>query len=188
MKKYQIIYTDPPWSYRDNQFSKKKGKQIDLRSVNDHYPTMTHQELLDLPVQKIADPKQCLIFMWTSSPHLDVAIELIKHWGFDWGTVAFVWDKMRLNPGYYTLSQCELCLVGKMGRIPQPRGARNIRQLVRSKRGRHSAKPKSIRNFISEMFPTQNKIEMFARRKEIGWDAWGNEVYCDVKVTKEGLL
>ena len=113
--------------------------------------------------------------MWVTNPHLDQGIELLKSWGFKYATVAFVWDKQRVNPGFYTMSQCELCLVGKKGKIPQPRGARNVRQLVSSMRTKHSTKPAEVRTKIDLMFPTQNKIELFARQAASGWDRWGLE-------------
>ena len=84
--------------------------------------------------------------------------------------------KERVNPGFYTMSQCELCLVGKRGKIPRPRGARNERQLVRELRGVHSTKPEEVAVRIGRMFPEQRKIELFARRAREGWDVWGNEV------------
>ena len=142
-----------------------------------HYPTMTLKELKAMKpfVDDLSDTN-CLMFMWTSSPHLDQAIDLLKSWGFSWATIAFVWDKQKLNPGFYTMSQCEIVLLGKRGRIPQPRGARNVRQFLSEERGRHSAKPHEIRKRIEAMFPTQNKIEMFARESVEGWDCWGNEV------------
>ncbi|CAI8011521.1 Modification methylase MunI [Geodia barretti] len=121
--------------------------------------------------------EDCLLFMWSSSPHLDQAIQLGKAWGFRWATVAFVWDKQRLNPGFYTMSQCELCLVFRRGKIPQPRGARNMRQLVQIKRTRHSEKPDAVRERIEKMFPHQCKIELFARKRHQGWDAWGLEIH-----------
>ena len=74
------------------------------------------------------------------------------------------------------MSQCELCLVFKHGKIPAPRGARNVRQLVSEPRGRHSAKPEEVRRRIEAMFPTQRKIELFARAPATGWTAWGLEV------------
>ncbi len=121
--------------------------------------------------------ENCLLFMWSSSPHLDQAIQLGKAWGFQWATVAFVWDKQRPNPGFYTMSQCELCLVFRRGKIPQPRGARNMRQLVQVKRTRHSEKPDVVRERIEKMFPQQRKIELFARKRYQGWDAWGLEIH-----------
>ena len=63
-----------------------------------------------------------------------------------------------------------------MDAFPKPRGARNVRQLVSSPRGPHSAKPEEVRRRIEQMFPEQNKIELFARIKVPGWDHWGNGV------------
>ena len=83
---------------------------------------------------------------------------------------------MNHNPGQYTLSNCELCLVFKRGRIPRPRGARNIQQLIRAQRKTHSEKPLEVMYSIEKMFPTQDKIELFARRKYDGWSVWGLDV------------
>ena len=80
--------------------------------------------------------------------------------------------KDRVNPGFYTMSQCELCLVGKRGKIPKPRGARNVRQLVDAPRGIHSAKPHEVRERIDLMFPAQRKLELFGRQRAIGWESW----------------
>ena len=140
-----------------------------------HYPTVTLGRLKTLEVSRIAAPNS-LLFLWSTSPHLDQAIELGKAWGFAWATVAFVWDKLRVNPGFYTMSQCELCLVFKRGRIPGPRGARNMRQLVAAERGAHSQKPDEVRRRIEAMFPALRKLELFARgRGAPGWPAWGLE-------------
>ena len=114
-----------------------------------------------------------MLFMWATNPHLDQAMELGRKWGFAWATVAFIWDKQRTNPGFYTLSQCELCLVFKRGKIPAPRGARNVRQLVSLNRGRHSAKPDEVRRRIERLFPVHSRIELFARSRPEGWDVWG---------------
>jgi len=114
--------------------------------------------------------------MWTTNPHLSQAVELGQAWRFEYKTVAFIWDKMNHNPGQYTLSNCELCLVFKRGRIPRPRGARNVQQLVRSPRKSHSEKPIEVIQAIEKMFPAQERIELFARRKTKGWSAWGLDV------------
>jgi N6-adenosine-specific RNA methylase IME4 len=180
-QKFDIIYADPPWDYNGKlQFDKssRSADEIDLSrnifisSASFKYPTLKLPELKKIPVQEIAND-DCLLFMWTSNPHLAQAIELGKAWGFEYRTVAFIWDKMSHNPGKYTLSNCELCLVFKHGRIPQPRGARNIQQLVRSPRREHSEKPTEVIDAITKMFPTQEKIELFARRETQGWSVWG---------------
>ena len=115
--------------------------------------------------------------MWTTNPHLNQALELGKAWGFEYRTVAFVWDKMIHNPGIYTLSNCELCLVFKRGKIPTPRGARNIQQLIRSPRKKHSEKPKEVMDAIVKMFPHHKRIELFARKKSPDWSVWGLDVF-----------
>lgn len=181
MDKFGIIYADPPWEYGHSQHN-KVGSSGGAAS---HYPTMTLPRLKRLRVADLAEP-DCLLFLWTSSPHLPQAIDLMRAWGFEYMTVAFVWDKGRPNPGYYTMSQCELCLVGKRGRIPSPRGARNVRQLVQVARGAHSAKPEEVRRRIEAMFPSQRKVELFARKHTPGWQAWGNEIQPTASVREGG--
>ena len=117
-----------------------------------------------------------MLFLWVVSPMLKEGIAVMEAWGYKYATIAFIWHKQRTNPGHYTMSECEICLVGKRGTIPTPRGARNIRQFLSEMRGKHPAKPNEIRNRIEQMFPTQNKVELFARKNVEGWDAWGNEV------------
>ena len=169
--RFEIIYADPPWDYKGQLQHAGPGSR-DTGGAARHYPTVTLEMLSALDVPRIRAPDS-LLFMWSSSPHLDQAIDLGKRWGFAWATVAFVWDKQRVNPGFYTMSQCELCLVFKHGRIPLPRGARNVRQLVSEKRGAHSQKPDEVRHRIDAMFPDACKIELFARHRVDGWTAWG---------------
>jgi N6-adenosine-specific RNA methylase IME4 len=117
--------------------------------------------------------------MWATNPHLEQAIKLGTSWGFQYKTVAFIWNKMVHNPGQYTMSYCELCLVFKRGKIPQPRGARNVKQLVEAPRGSHSEKPLKVLENIELMFPTQSHIELFSRRRREGWVSWGLDLIID---------
>ena len=183
-EKYDIIYADPPWDYGGKmQFDKSSKKSenpnwkrdIFISAANFKYPTVKTSELMKMPLYKICKD-DCLLFMWVTNPHLAQGIQLGQAWGFEYKTVAFVWDKMNHNPGQYTLSNCELCLVFKKGRIPTPRGARNIQQLVRVPRTEHSRKPIEVLHDIEKMFPTQKKIELFARHKPEGWDVWGLDI------------
>jgi N6-adenosine-specific RNA methylase IME4 len=188
-EKYDIIYADPPWDYGGKMQFDKSGKKdlnknwennIFISAANFKYPTLKTKDMMKIPIKEIAND-DCLLFMWVTNPHLAQGIELGKAWGFDYKTVAFVWDKMNHNPGQYTLSYCELCLVFKRGRIPTPRGARNVKQLVRVPRGNHSEKPIEVLNNIEIMFPTQKRIELFARQKPNGWDVWGLDVREEYK-------
>ena len=170
-KKFEIIYADPPWDYNKKlQYDTSKSLYISTASFK--YPTIKTAEMIKMSIEKITG-NDCLLFMWTTNPHLSQAIELGKSWGFEYRTVAFVWDKMNHNPGKYTLSNCELCLLFKHGRIPNPRGARNVKQLVQCPRKGHSEKPIEVMKGIEKMFPNQKRIELFAKKKMKGWSAWG---------------
>ena len=181
MKKYNVIYADPAWQYNTKECLAKTS--ILNGELNTHYSTMTLKDLKALDVKSISD-KNCMLFLWVVSPMLKEGIEVMEAWGFKYATIAFIWHKQKANPGHYTMSECEICLVGKRGTIPTPRGARNVRQFLSEMRGKHSAKPNEIRTRIETMFPTQNKVELFARQNVLGWDAWGNE--CENSITLGG--
>lgn len=183
-KKYQVIYADPPWDYGGKmQYDKTTIKSVNpnfqkdifISSASFKYPTLKINELIKLNVPGICD-NNCILFMWTTGPQFAHAIELGEAWGFEYKTVAFVWDKMVHNPGRYTLSQTEFVLAFKKGSFPTPRGARNVRQLISQHRTQHSEKPDIAIEGITKMFPTQEKIELFARKNFVGWDNWGLEI------------
>ena len=183
-KKYSVIYADPPWDYGGKmQYDKSSIKTINtgfeknvfISAATFKYPTVKLNDLKMLDVQSITED-DCILFMWTTGPQMSNSIELGEAWGFEYKTVAFVWDKQVHNPGRYTLSQTEFVLAFKKGKFPTPRGARNVRQLVSVHRGEHSEKPEIVIDGITKMFPEQNKIELFARRNYFGWDNWGLEI------------
>ena len=183
-KTFDVIYADPPWDYSGKmQYDKSSVKTLNIGFKRDifisaadfKYPTLKLEELKKLNVASIS-ADDCILFMWTTGPQMANSIELGLSWGFDYKTVAFVWDKQIHNPGRYTLSQTEFVLAFKRGRFPTPRGARNIRQLISVRRGEHSEKPDQVIEGITKMFPEQRKIELFARKSYVGWDNWGLEI------------
>ena len=183
-KKYDVIYADPPWDYGGKmQYDKSSIKTLNINfernifisAANFKYPTLKLEELKKLNVSSIT-AEDCILFMWTTGPQFENAIYLGKAWGFEYKTVAFVWDKQIHNPGRYTLSQTEFVLAFKKGRFPTPRGARNVHQLLSVRRGEHSEKPEQVIDGITRMFPSQKKIELFARKNFEGWDNWGLEI------------
>ena len=115
MKKYKIIYADPPWEYR---VWSKKGQG---RSAESHYPTMRLEDIKALPVEKLAD-KNCVLFMWITFPMLNEAMSVLKAWGFTYKTVGFVWVKQNKKSsslfwgmGYWTRANAELCVIATKG-------------------------------------------------------------------------
>ena len=89
-------------------------RDIFISSACFRYPTLPTKELMTLPIETIAED-DALLFMWSTNPHLEQAISLGKSWGFEYKTIAFIWNKMKHNPGQYTLSYCEVCLLFKRG-------------------------------------------------------------------------
>lgn len=159
MKKYQIIYADPPWAYND----KMSGHSF---SLDHEYKTQSKNWIADLDVASIAD-KDCVLFLWAVSPQLPEALEIMKAWGFKYITVAFVWSKHTKNKikvsnlGRWTMGNVEVCLLGRRGK-PQ-RISKNIKQLVEAERTIHSKKPEEVRNRIVSLMGGVSRIELFAR-------------------------
>ena len=82
--------------------------------------------------------------------------------------------------GFYTNSNAEICLIGRKGKFN--RQAKNVKQIIVSPLGRHSEKPLEIRDRIVQLCGDVPRIELFAREKADGWDAWGNEVESDIEL------
>ena len=172
MKKYQIIYADPPWKYGGSGGTK-------WRSASTYYPVMTFDELklFGKKLVPIVDWDSCLLFVWIVNPNLPQCIEIGWSWGFRYITTAFFWYKKRANVGNYTMPQVEQCLLFKTGKIPKDR-VRNpgVKSFYEESVKGHSRKPDEFRIRIEKMYPTSNKLELFARENHIGWDAFGNQV------------
>lgn len=177
MKKYKVIYADPPWKYQQKNLQGTAEK---------HYPTMSIDELCGLPIEQLAD-KDCALFMWATFPMLSEALQLIKAWGFKYKTVAFVWVKQnKKSPtwfygmGFWTRSNAEICLFAKRGK--PKRNSAAVHQLIISPVEQHSKKPDETRNRIVELMGDVPRIELFARQETPGWDVWGNEVPNSVEL------
>lgn len=186
MKKYQIIYADPPWDYGGRTLQNQLKKDY---SVNDHYPTMKTDELCNLPVKDLAD-KDCLLFMWVTYPHLENAFKLINSWGFKYSTVAFEWFKTHKSgkPTHFMGAwvvggAIEICLLAKRGSVK--RISKKVKRLIISERKQHSKKPEEARKRIVELVGNLPRCELFARQKTEGWDVWGNEVESDIVLKKD---
>jgi len=184
MKKYQIIYADPPWSFGDRVRSKGKGGYF--YSLEDkHYKPMPTQDICALRVKEISDDTAVLL-IWTTDAHLPDCLEVIKAWGFIYKTVAFHWLKKEKSGkdvcfmGKWTMKSSEICLLATKGTAHKLLKSRKVRQLTRAIRTAHSTKPKEIREKINELFGDIPKIELFARQKTEGWDVWGNEFESDI--------
>jgi N6-adenosine-specific RNA methylase IME4 len=180
MKKYQIIYADPPWSFKvwSNKGLGRSPK----------YQVMNKQDIQNLPIQLIADTN-CILFLWVTYPCLEEGIELIKKWGFKYKTVGFTWAKTNkscvgysIGLGYWTRANPEICLLATKGK--PIRINKSVRNLVVSQREYHSKKPDKIKDEIVKLMGDLPRIELFARQKTEGWDVWGNEVESDIDLSQ----
>ena len=136
MKKYSIIYADPPWAYRTYS---KKGQG---RSAESHYPTMCIEDIKALPVGELA-AKDCALFLWITFPCLCEALEVLTAWGFSYKTVAFVWvkqnrknDDLFTGMGYWTRANAEICILATKGH--PKRVDAGVRQVILSHIEEHS--------------------------------------------------
>jgi len=184
MKKYQIIYADPPWKFGNRMYSSNKSDHH--REITRAYPVMRTVDICLLPVINIvADDAVC--FMWTADAFIPDAISVMRAWGFEYKTVGFIWrkiEKSRIQTcymGQWTMKNCELILLGTRGKMTQFLKSRRVRQLQEAirERTKHSKKPILFMEKIVEMFGNLPRIELFARQKVEGWDCWGNEVDID---------
>lgn len=175
MKKYNIIYADPPWTYQDKNCQGACAR---------HYKTMTDSELQSLPIKDIA-ADDCVLFMWATYPKLKEALDVIDAWGFKYKTIAFQWikqnksgDGLFFGLGRWTRGNSEPCLLATKGK--PKRISPNVSQLVFSPLRNHSQKPDCVRDKIIELVGDLPRIELFARNKADGWDSWGDEIDSDI--------
>jgi len=190
LKKYQIIYADPPWDYgnwssiKDEKLARKCGRMM--------YPTMKIENICSLSVDKIAD-KKCILFLWAVMANLEKAFKVIESWGFIYKCCAFVWVKTTSKGiysglGNWTLGNAELCLLATHKEFPKRQ--KPVKQIIMCGKSRHSEKPTEARKRIVEMMGDLPRIELFARKPQFlfedqsfkGWDVWGNEVESDIEL------
>ena len=163
---YSVILADPPWRY---DFSQNSNNSIEC-----HYPTMSIEEICELPVNEIAYD-DCVLFLWATNPKLEEAMQVINAWGFKYRT-NMVWVKNSTGLGYYARQQHELLLIATKGNLPTPDPSDRVSSVIESPREKKSKKPDVVYEIIEKMYPKYNKIELFARSKRDGWSVWGNQV------------
>ena len=172
-KKYNIIYADPPWSYK--VWNKKEHKTAER-----HYNTMSLEDIKELPLDDITEDN-CVLFLWATYPQLKEALEVIDAWGFKYKTVAFTWVKRNKKSdswfwglGHWTRANAEICLLATKGKNKRINGS--VHQIIDTKIQSHSQKPEEARVRIVELMGDLPRIELFARNNYRGWDIWGDEV------------
>lgn len=180
LKKYQVIYADPPWSYTNKTTGRTNGNQPEGSGAHTKYPTMLLQEIISLPVKQITE-KDAVIYLWATVPLMPEAFAVLKAWGFEYKTM-LTWRKiMSLGMGYWYRGQCEHLLFGVRGKVKAFRVQKA--NFIQTKAGKHSEKPQEFRDLINlSTSHLPNKIELFARNTHEGWDVFGNEVDNSINI------
>ena len=167
-KKYNIVYVDPPWKYKESWGNGQVG-----------YDTMTTDDICKLPVHDILED-QAHLYLWVTNPFLAEGLEICKEWGFEYKTM-ITWiktysnGKPEMGMGYYFRGCTEHIIFGVKGKMKCiNKTTRNMFQAVNSRR--HSEKPHQVREMIVNSSGDLPRIELFARHKFKGWDTWGNQV------------
>lgn len=165
---YQVIYADPPW---DVKAGPDWGSGEESRELL--YPTMSLKEIMDLPVETLAD-KNAHLYLWTINKYIYESYDIARAWGFE-PSCLLTWVKPThgIGLGGTFIQTTEHILFCR-------RGSLDVKKRIDTtwfayKRGKHSEKPKEFRTMIENVSPG-NRIELFARQKSKGWDSWGNEI------------
>lgn len=172
--RFATILADPPW-----QFQNRTGKMAPEHKRLLRYPTMELQEVLQLPVGRLA-AAQSHLYLWVPNAMLAEGLEVMRAWGFTYKT-NLVWYKVRKDGGpdgrgvgFYFRNVTELVLFGVRGSMRTLKPGRRQVNLFPTRKREHSRKPDEIYDLIEACSPGPY-LELFARFRRGGWSQWGNE-------------
>ena len=173
MKKYKVIYADPPWKYKEDWGN---------GGFKHSYPAMDTEEIKNLSVQDICDD-ECHLYLWVTNPFIKDGLEVCKAWGFEFKTL-ITWIKTykdgtpEMGMGYYFRGCTEHIIFGVKGKMKtQNKTTKNMFKAINPKG--HSKKPDCVYDLIVTSSGDVPRIELFARKRIKGWDCWGDEVESD---------
>lgn len=173
--RFGTILADPPW-----RFSNRTGKMAPEHKRLSRYSTMTLEEIMNLPVARLAKP-QSHLYLWVPNALVLEGLEVMKCWGFTYKT-NIVWFKTRKDGGpdgrgvgFYFRNVTELVLFGTRGSLRTLAPGRRQVNLISTRKREHSRKPDELYDVIEQCSPGPF-LELFARHHRDGWSQWGDEV------------
>lgn len=161
--KFGCILADPPWQY---------GNQATRASTDNHYPTMTIEDIAALPIGELAAERSHL-WLWTTNGFLFECPKLFDAWGFEFKS-SYVWCKTQMGIGNYLRNAHEFLLLAVRGGLTG--AVKDVRSWGEFPRGAHSAKPEQVRHDVIERLSPGPRLELFGRRTVPGWTVFGNQV------------
>jgi N6-adenosine-specific RNA methylase IME4 len=180
-RKFGCILADPPWSYASDSVTVPMRPWVErgekLQSVNAYYDTMPLAEIMAMPVREISEP-DAVLFLWATVPLMPEAFRVMEAWGYKYKTM-LTWEKENgKGMGYWFRGVTEHVLFGVRGNVKAFRSP--VKNLLRNKVGRHSAKPQQFHEIIESVTPQMERVELFGRYARANWTTWGNQVERDL--------
>jgi N6-adenosine-specific RNA methylase IME4 len=177
--KYRTIVADPPWPLAETEY-RSGGRRA--RSTSVPYRLMSIEQIAALDAARDAADDDAHLFLWATRKVFreGQAATVARAWGFE-PCGEIVWGLR--NPGFGKVlgNDHEPVLIARRGSpalIPAVRlvGVHFWRQTYATGRGGkvHSAKPEGFLDLV-EQISEGPYLEMFSRRRRMGWDTWGNE-------------
>ena len=166
---YKTILIDPPWQHAAGG----------SRGADKKYPLMKMEEILALPIQKLAHPDGAHLYLWTINNSMQDAFKCLEAWEFDYVTMITWMKSGKPGIGQYFRGITEHCLFATTKKklpykIIDSRRQQGVTGFMAERR-EHSAKPEQMRMMIERVsYPPY--VELFARRLVNGWTVCGNEV------------
>ena len=162
--KYNVIVLDPPWPME------KIERDVAPNQAAFDYPTMTEDELAEMTLPSADD---CHVWCWTTHKFLPMALRLLPQWGAKY-ICTFVWHKPGgFQPFGLPQYNCEFSLYARIG-TPKFTDTKKFNVCFDAPRGAHSEKPAEFYDVVRRV--TEGKrLDMFSRRKFVGFKGWGNE-------------
>ncbi len=174
-RKFSTILADPPW-----RFKVSSGKISPEHRRLHRYGTMDLASICLLPVAEVAAP-QSHCYLWVPMALILDGLQVLCSWGFTYKTM-LIWEKIRKDGqpdgrgcGFYFRLVTEVCLFGTRGKLRTLAPGRTQVNLLRTQKREHSRKPEELYPVIEACSP-EPRLELFARHKREGWDAWGDQV------------
>jgi N6-adenosine-specific RNA methylase IME4 len=174
-KRYKTILADPPWR------SKNRNSRIAPEyKERFRYPTLSLQEIMDIPVQSVALPNSHL-YLWVINSMMQEGFQVMKAWGFTYKT-SITWEKItksgepdKSTYGHYFRNATETILFGVRGHLNTSKKSHSFPNIIRARKREHSRKPDEQYKLIESCSPGPY-LELFARHRRKKWDTFGNEV------------
>lgn len=177
---FQTVLADPPW-----RFQNRTGKVAPEHRRLDRYSTLDLDAICGIPVKEVV-AKNAHLYLWVPNALLPDGLRVMETWGFRYVS-NLVWAKRRKDGGpdgrgvgFYFRNVTELILFGVRGSMRTLPPARSQVNMIETRKREHSRKPDEQYALIEACSPGPY-LEMFARKAQPGWTAWGDESGTDAK-------